>query len=153
MKVDISGIGDYISCELDKLKEDIADAFIKAGEESIRAQTERRTSGPKEGTYQSQSGNLASSTGYAVIVDGEIVMGGGFEPKGGKITGSTGGEGSMTGKSYISELARGASSDFELILAAGMNYAEDVQNEKGRDVLITAELKGERILPKLLKQL
>lgn len=153
MKVDLGDIKGYMSSELKKFENEVAMAFIIAGEEAIAAQTDRRTLYSDGGTYQSQTGNLASSTGYAVVVNGRIVKGGGFEAKGGRIEGSTGQEGSAAGKSYTEELLRDTPRGIALVGVAGMRYAESVQNERGKDVLATAELKAEKLLPELLNEL
>lgn len=151
--VDLSGVKGYIASELKKFEEEVEFVFMQAGELAMKAQTDRRTLYSDGGTYQSQTGNLASSTGYTVVRKGEIVGDGGFEAKGGRIEGSTGAEGAAAGKDYSVELAQGEQGDFVLIGSAGMGYAESVQNEKGKDVLATAELTADKILPELLKEL
>lgn len=59
--------------------------------------------------------------------------------------------GQQTGKSYIRQLAAKYPSGIALIVVAGMNYAVHVQ--KRFDVLDSAELKAEEIIPQLLATL
>lgn len=97
-------------------------------------------------SYKDQTGNLRSSVGFAVIVDGEVVDVSGFEPV------RNGQEGSKEGADYARELAKQFPKGIALVVVAGMNYASYV-SAKGYDVLDSAELLAERLVPQILGQL
>ena len=65
---------------------------------------------------------------------------------------SGGTDGSNSGKAFASELARKYPKGYVLIVVAGMKYAAYV-SAKGRDVLDSAELLADQLVPKMLKQL
>ena len=94
--------------------------------------------------YTVQSGNLVSSTGYAIVHDGQIVSMSSFQavsgPKG------DGQEGSATGKAYVKELAMRYTKGYALILVAGMEYASYVQELHHRDVLVSGSLVAEQLV-------
>lgn len=97
-------------------------------------------------SYLDQTGNLRSSIGYVVALDGDIRYVSNFNII------KTGTTGTHTGAQYarklISEYPKGA----VLLMVAGMSYASYVSN-RGYDVLDSAELQAERLLNRLLKQM
>ncbi len=97
-------------------------------------------------SYKDQTGNLRSSIGYAVSIDGNIVQMSSFE------TVKNGGTGSDTGKNYVMQLIKGFPQGIVLIVVAGMNYASYV-SAKGYDVLDSSELLAEKLVPQMLKKL
>lgn len=98
------------------------------------------------GSYQDQTGNLRSSTGYVIVKNGQIINASGFEPVKG------GAEGSSEGQSFVQKLASEFPQGIALIVVAGMNYAAYVE-AKGKDVLTSSELLANRIVPQMLSQL
>ncbi|MFV0587480.1 hypothetical protein [Bacteroides reticulotermitis] len=112
------------------------------------------------GLYQNITGNLRSSIGYVVAVDGAIIKEGGFvKIKGGGPVGrlvgfstkqgdivsfwakgrsGDGSLGSKQGLEYARSLAK-STSGYTLIVVAGMDYASYV-NSKGYDVFDSAEI-------------
>lgn len=96
--------------------------------------------------YKDQTGNLRSSTGYVVVVDGTVVQISSFD----SVKDDT--EGTKTGKDYALQLAEDYPEGIVLIVVAGMNYAVYVAN-KGYDVLDTAEIQAEIIITQLIKDL
>lgn len=139
IKVDLSGVQGYIDKQISELQKQQIMAFTIAGEEAVRQQTLSHK-------YLNQTGNLSSSVGYAVLLDGVVQKSGGFEIAAG------GTEGVTQGKAYLSELIGENRRGLVLLVVAGMNYARYVEN-MGLDVLTSAELKAEQILPELLKEL
>lgn len=97
-------------------------------------------------SYKDQTGNLRSSIGYVVAVDGEVVQSSSFEVV------KDGADGSMDGKSYALELVKQFPEGIVLIVVAGMNYASYV-SAKGYDVLDSSEVLADRLVPEILKQL
>lgn len=99
---------------------------------------------PKEQGFEDQTGNLRSSIGYAVFVDGVAVHSFYEEIKSGAIGVKAGQELSVK----IGERTNGVC----LVVTAGMNYAIYVES-KGRDVISSAEQLAERELPRMLEKL
>lgn len=97
-------------------------------------------------SYKDQTGNLRSSIGYVVAVDGRIVSQSSFE------TVKEGGQGSKQGSAFAKQLVRRFPKGICLIVVAGMEYAAHVKN-RGYDVLDSSELTADRIVPYMLKQL
>lgn len=89
--------------------------------------------------YTDQTGNLRSSTGYVLVVDGNIIAESSF----GAVSGGT--AGSAEGKSFAESLAANHPSGIALIVVAGMHYAEYVA-ARGYDVLDSAELLAEQLV-------
>lgn len=97
------------------------------------------------GNYIDQTGNLRSSIGYAIIQNGVVVNQSRFEQvKDGK-------EGKKEGAELLSDLIGKNTQGIVLIVVAGMNYAAYV--ETNRNVITSAELLAEDLVPKLLRQL
>jgi hypothetical protein len=99
---------------------------------------------PKAQGYEDQSGNLRSSTGYEVFVDGVAVHSSYIQVGGGA-------EGVRAGKALALKIGQ----DTEgvcLVVTAGMNYAVHLET-KGRDVLTSTEHLAERELPRMLEKL
>lgn len=99
---------------------------------------------PKEQGFEDQTGNLRSSIGYAVFVDGVAVHTLYNEVGGGTIGAKAGQE--LSAK--IGERTNGVC----LVVTAGMNYALYVES-RGRDVIASAEQLAERELPRMLEKL
>lgn len=97
-------------------------------------------------SYKDQTGNLRSSVGYVVAVDGEVVQSSSFEVV------KDGADGSRDGKSYALDLVKQFPGGIVLIVVAGMNYASYV-SAKGYDVLDSSEVLADRLVPEILKQL
>lgn len=126
------------------------------------------------GNYEDQTGNLRSSIGFAVVVDGKIVTKSGFtqvhgrgenmalvryKTKAGKEVkfwakgkSGDGSEGVRQGEQLLDKLASEHSTGICLIVAAGMNYAIYVE-ERGKNVLTSARLLADRKVPQILEQL
>ena len=101
---------------------------------------------PHKPHYIDWTANLRSSIGYVIAEDGNIVTASSFEPeKGGE-------EGARTGKAFAERLAREHDKGFALVVVAGMEYAVYVSN-KGYDVLDSAELTAQRLVPEMTRQL
>lgn len=110
-----------------------------AGEECVNVARQSHT-------YRDQTGNLTSSVGYVISKDGHLVKAGDFN------TVKQGGQGSRDGKEYAKQLVSEFPQGIVLIVVAGMNYAAHVSN-RGYDVIDSAELKANQIVPVLLAQL
>jgi hypothetical protein len=100
-------------------------------------------------SYKDQTGNLRSSVGYIVAIDGEVVRMSDFEPS---ERGTDKTTGQNTGKTYAQKLIDKYPKGIVLLVVAGMKYASYV-SAKGLDVLDSSELLAERLIPQMLKQL
>ena len=95
--------------------------------------------------FEDQTGNLRSSLGYVIYLNGKPV-GENFE----KVRG--GNEGLEKGKKLAKEIAGDYPRGFLLVVVAGMEYAVYVE-ANNRDVLTSAEHLAEKKLPEMLKQI
>ena len=93
------------------------------------------------GSYKDRTGNLRASIGYIIVKDGKIVQSGGFKGPGGT-------EGIDFAQKRAAEFPQGIA----LIVVAGMNYATHVE-ALNFNVLTSAELLAEKLVPGILKQL
>lgn len=97
------------------------------------------------GSYTDRTGNLRSSTGYAIIDNGQIVKSADFKQV------AQGSAGPTNGKQFLQRIATESNSALVLVIVAGMNYAAYVQ-DKGYNVLDSAEALAEKLISKLLKK-
>lgn len=135
----MSQIDKYIQQQLKRQERALVNTLMYIGERCVNAAREK-------GSYTDQTGNLRSSIGYVVAVDGQIKGSSTFEQM------YDGEDGSKTGKEYAKELVSRFPKGAVLIVVAGMHYAKYVA-ATGRDVLESAELEARNLIPKLLKQL
>lgn len=102
------------------------------------------------GLYTDRTGNLRSSIGYVIGLNGKEIKKGGFDAS--KNKGSDGVRGAMDG--YQSALKRMAElpHKYVLVVVAGMFYAEYVE-KAGYDVLIATEIEAKDFARQLFNQL
>ena len=93
-------------------------------------------------SYKDQTGNLRSSIGYVIVKDGMSDF----------TTVKNGREGTQGGAAFARQLVKEFPSGIVLIVVAGMNYAAHV-SARGYNVLDSAELLAEQLVPSLMKQL
>lgn len=97
-------------------------------------------------SYTDRSGNLRSSVGCIVIVDGVILQEYGFEQV------KEGAQGVIDGKEYAYSLAKQYPKGVAIIAVAGKEYASYVA-DKGYDVLDSAEVLAKKVIDLSLKEL
>lgn len=135
------------------------DAFLDAIQRKQIARLQRigekclayaRESHPND--WQDQTGNLRSSVGYMVFVDGVAVHNSPFNQVSARVTrdGVTY-NGGQQGENLCKRIGS-ETHGIALVMVAGMDYAVHVES-KGRDVLTGAEHLAERELPKELAKL
>lgn len=129
----------FIEAEVERLKTALVYNLCAIGEQVLNAA--RLTN-----SYKDQTGNLRSSIGYVVSVNGEIVQMSSFDVV------KEGGDGAKGGKTYALQLVKDFPQGIVLIVVAGMNYASYV-SAKGYDVLDSSELLADRLVPQMLGQL
>lgn len=131
----------FIANRVDAMKSELLRRLHYVGE---RVLNQARANSIK--SYKDQTGNLRSSVGYVIAVDGRVVETSSFEVV------KKGHKGSQGGKDFalqkVSEFPRG----IVLIVVAGMNYAQHV-TDRGRDVLDSSELLANRLVPEMLRKL
>lgn len=94
--------------------------------------------------FMDQTGNLRSSIGYAVYVNGVAIHTAYEQTK-------EGSEGVKTGSALADKVGKSIDG-IGLVLTAGMHYAVYVES-KGRDVITSAELLAKKELPRMLEEL
>lgn len=140
MTTPVHVITDKLTAEAKAKLRVIANVLCYVGEQCI---IEARNGG----TYEDQTGNLRSSIGYAVLMNGQVIQSDSVD----KI--KNGNEGVSEGLKYLQERVKKASKKGVcIIVTAGMNYAEYVE-AKGYVVLSSAELKAPVIVKQLLTSL
>lgn len=97
--------------------------------------------------YKDQTGNLTSSVGCAVVVNGDIMQISDFDT-----ISSTGVEGSKAGKAYVQSLASQFPDGVTLIVVAGMNYAAYVER-RGIGGMTGGELFARQAVEDLLAEM
>ncbi len=102
------------------------------------------------GNYIDRTGNLRSSVGYVVAMDGNIQMMSDFVAISGQD--GNGQDGTSVGKEYAKALISKYPKGIVLVIVAGMHYAKYVA-ATGRDVLDSAELTAKRLIPRMLNDL
>lgn len=129
-----SEIDRQIDRNIEAQKRVLARSLAVVGEKAVNKARE-------SGSYKDQTGNLRSSTGYIVVVDGKVVDGKGASFKAVK----DGKQGAKEGKDYAKQLAEKFPSGIALVVVAGMKYAYYVQ-KRGYDVTFSAEALASRLL-------
>ena len=139
---DIKDIRDYLYREYQKHLQKLITTLTYIGE--------RVVNGIRDGSLSSwndQTGNLRSSIGYMILVDGSPVKQGGFSQV------LNGSKGVQEGMTYIQNLATLYPKGIALIIVAGMDYASYVEAMDNKVVLAQAEIEAENIIRKLIEQL
>ena len=134
-----SAIADFFEKRLQMLEAALVRGSCVIGEKCVNIARNSHT-------YQDQTGNLTSSIGYGVSIDGHLVQNSSFNVV------LKGAQGAKDGEEYLRQLIAKYPSGIVLIVIAGMNYAVYV-SDKGYDVTDSAESLAERAVPDLLKQL
>ena len=134
---------DYLQKRIERIEQAIIREYLIIGEEVLNIA--RNTEKPN--TFKDQTGNLRSSLGYVVAVDGQIVNMSSFEVV------KDGQEGSTEGKAFAENLVKDKfRQGIVLILVAGMNYAYYVK-KRGYDVHDSAVIEADSAVEQLIDKL
>jgi hypothetical protein len=133
----------YLNGEAYRVEHETGRMLARLGEECVNEARDR----PPEESWNDQTGNLRSSIGYELAIDGKPVITSAFPVVLG------GQEGSSKGKSAVRELAKKNETEYTLKVVAGMEYADKVEAMDNKVVLASAELMARKILPEYLKNL
>lgn len=138
-KTPASEIDRYIKEQVERITKAAIYNLQYIGEQCLNAARETNS-------YKDRTGNLRSSLGYVIVVDGKIAYQSNFEVV------LQGGTGAKSGIQFAKEVARQFPEGIVLIVVAGMEYAAYV-SATGRDVLDSAELLADKLVPQILKRL
>ena len=137
-----SGISSF-RVKMEKMTEAAENAIISVlADVGLQCITEAKDNG----SYMDQTGNLRSSIGFCIVRDGQIVKQQIVQQVKDGVDGKKAAEGTLA------RLASSQTSGICLIVVAGMNYAVYVEG-RGRNVLTSAELLADRLVPQILEQL
>ena len=135
----MSEVEAYLDEQIERIEQLIIYNLSYVGEQCL---TEARNTN----SYKDQTGNLRSSIGYTIVKDGRVIRQSDFAVV------RKGSEGKSEGEQFARSLASKFPKGIALIVVAGMNYASYV-SAKGYNVLDSAELLADRLVPSILKQL
>lgn len=138
-------IANLLSKSAEIYAEEIRTALAYTGEECVKRAREDHP-----GNWTDRTGNLRSSIGYAVYEYGKEFIRSTFESVAGPT--GTGSTGSAIGNEVIDSLAKEWSDTYALVVVAGMDYAEIVEDVHGRDVLAGVEAWATSIIDKRLER-
>lgn len=138
-KTSLAEIDSYIRRKIEEKEIAIISALSYVGEQCVNEARDN-------GRYINRTGNLRSSVGYVIAKNGFVVSGGGFTQV------AQGSQGSGEGKRFIDELVDKQKKGIYLIVVAGMKYSAYVE-AKSLNVLSSAELLAESLVPSILKKL
>lgn len=117
----------------------------------LKSVAEMRTSG-RYNDYTDRTGNLRSSTGFAVVLNGKQIAGSHFTA-----VSSNAHEGSAAGKAHAEETSsKVPNTKMALVIVAGMEYAEYLDNPAnphGRNVMTTTKELAKKEAEKRLTQI
>ena len=99
------------------------------------------------------TGNLRSSIGYIITIDGEPVKSSDFAPVKGPELGDNEVNGSAEGRGYANRLASLYDKGIALIVVAGMEYASYVEKLENKVVLAQGEIEARKLVTKMVEQL
>lgn len=134
-----SEIDRYIEEQVERITNALIYNLQYVGERCLN--TARQTN-----SYKDRTGNLRSSLGYVIVKDGKIQCQSDFKVM------MQGIDGAKSGIQYAKEVARQFPEGIVLLVVAGMEYAAYV-SATGRDVIDSAELLADNLVPQILKQL
>lgn len=143
MTTPMSEVNAYLKAEADRIDRLTIRALSYLGEQCVKLARDRAP----ELSWIDRTGNLRSSIGYIITHNGNIVQYSDFKQV------KQGSEGVKTGKDFAEEIVKQFSSDYVLVVVAGMNYAEFVEARDNKDVLATPELFANKELPKMFERL
>lgn len=149
VKINMREIRDYMNREAQKNQARVIAILHNVGQDTVNKIRTKHIS-----AWNDRTGNLRSSIGYIICIDGKPVEISPFE----KVVGpepQTPGEpsGDQEGRAYAKRLASLYPSGIALIVVAGMNYASYVEKRDNKVVLAQAELEAPAMVKRLLDKL
>jgi len=142
-KTDIRKLRANVAAKMQDVVDFLVFRLQQIGEECVKIARE-----PHANDYNDITGNLRSSIGYVVLVDGKPVVNGEAKQYSGKQ--GDGAQGVQAGQELLARLQGKYPSGVVLIVCAGMRYAAYVEGIHHKDVLTAAELVAESLMKQLL---
>nr|DAZ05541.1 MAG TPA: hypothetical protein [Caudoviricetes sp.] len=133
-----SDISQWFDHFQDRAEERFQKLFAAAGEKFVEIAR-------KSGDYKDRTGNLRSSIGYIIAMDGDIVSEN-FEKSD---KGSDGNTGLSKARQLAENISLAYQNSYVLIGVAGMEYAASVEAQ-GKDVVTTGDIQCQEYLRKAL---
>ena len=143
-KTDMRKLKDELKTKMKDITDFIIFRFEQIGEECVKIAREK-------GSYHDITGNLRSSIGYAIFVDGKTVRQGAPEQFAGSQ--GDGAKGAAEAQSLLNTLKSKFPWGVVLVICAGMEYAAYVEDIRHKDVLTSAEHVAERLVKELMGNL
>lgn len=137
-------INNYINNVLDAKIQNVIRIMRVVGEDAVN----EARSYAKERDWRDVTGNLRSSIGYVITLNGRVVGENFARVQGNQPTLK---DGKKIGRDLAIDISK-ALPELAIVVVAGMNYAVAVES-RGKNVLTTAELKSKINLPRLLNQI
>lgn len=129
-----AAIKQWVDNETDKIYNQVLQAIHNVGLDAVTTARNKENH-----SWKPQTGNLQSSFGYVIVVNGKIIEGD-FR----KIGGTTDGSKGMTeAQNFANELASKYPDSIQLIVVAGMPYAQYLE-ARGYNVLDMSEVNARR---------
>lgn len=144
-KTDMRKLKDNLNAKMKDITDFLVFRFEEIGEECIAIARDMTWD---KGGYHDVTGNLRSSIGYVILVDGKEVRR--AEPKQYSGSQGDGAKGAAEGQAFLNSLKAKFPCGVVLIICAGMEYAAYVENVKHKDVLTSAEHVAERLVKELI---
>lgn len=140
----------FISDEVERIEMLTKRTLFRLGEEAVTTARNR----PQRESWFDHTGNLRSSVGYVVSKGGVPIEPNGVIAQSSSFkTIAQGSEGSIKGKEYATKIARSLGGDYGLVVVAGMEYAQLVEDIEGKDVLATATIQAKQNFPIYMENL
>lgn len=143
-KTDMRKLKDELKTKMSEITDFLIFRFEQIGEECVKIARDN-------GSYHDITGNLRSSIGYAIFVDGKTVRQGAAK----QFVGSQGdgAKGAAEGQALLNTLKSKFPWGVVLVICAGMEYAAYVEDIRHKDVLTSAEHVAERLVKELMGNL
>ena len=146
--MDMREIRDYLKKESEKYIHRIIAMLHYVGNEVVNQIRESLIS-----NWNDQTGNLRSSIGYIISLDGQPIEMSDF-PKvyGPTYDGTVEADGSEIGKTYAQSLVSLYPNGIALIVVAGMEYASYVEKKENKTVLAQGKLVAQQLVSQLIQK-
>lgn len=142
-KISKSDIHAYLEQRLEQERRKLVYRYAAVAEECLSL---ARSTTKASKNFLDQTGNLRSSMGYIIVDNGRVINFSDFKQV------KEGDTGTVRGKALARQLADRFGKGICMVFVAGMEYAVFVEN-RGYDVLTSANLQAETDIPDLLKEL
>jgi len=148
IKMDMDAIRAYLEKEVRAHQQRLISMLQYVGQTVVN---EIRTS--HISNWDDQTGNLRSSIGYTVILDGVPQVTSAFERVDGPKRDEAREDGTAEGKNFLDSLVPLYPHGIALVIVAGMEYASYVEKMENKTVLAQGEIEAEKLIASMIEQL